>query len=107
MEDDPQAIAREGKTSAPIVASFQDVDGDNDYYIFVEKKVLFGGMTTFCKSLALWFALHYVFNLEYEKVISELALFFQEFVFGLPASKVKKTSTYLTVTSDVQNFTVF
>ena len=106
MEEDPQVIAREGKTSAPVIASFHNVDGVNDYYIFVERKVLFGGITTFCKSLALWFSLHYVFNLEYDKIISEVALFFQEFVFGLPASRIKKSSTYLSVTSDVQNFTI-
>lgn len=105
IADDPSIVACKGKTSAPIIASFQDVDGTNEYYIIVEKRVLFGGLTSFCKSLALWFSLHYIFNLEYEKVVNEVALFIQEFVFGLPASKVKKSSTYLTVSSDVQTFT--
>lgn len=105
IADDPSVVAGGGKTSAPIIASFQDVDGTNEYFIIVEKKVLFGGLTSFCKSLALWFSLHYIFNLEYDKAVNEVALFMQEFVFGLPASKVKKNSTYLTVSSDVQTFT--
>ena len=106
IAEDPSVVAGGGKTSAPVIASFQDVDGtNNNYFMFVEKKVLFGGLTTFCKSLALWFSLHYIFNLEYDKAVSEVALFIQEFVFGLPASKIRKSSTYLTVSSDVQTFT--
>ena len=76
----------------------------NTYYLFVEK-VLLGGQVNFCKCLALWFSLHYIFNLEYDKPVQDIALFFQEFIFGLPASKVKKNSTYLTVSSDIQSFT--
>ena len=44
IADDPSIVAGEGKT-APIIASFQDVDGTNKYYITVEKK-LFGGLTS-------------------------------------------------------------
>jgi len=53
----------------------------------------------------LWFATHYVFNLEYSKQAKELALFFQEFIFGLPDNS-KKTSTYLTVSGDILQFTI-
>jgi hypothetical protein len=67
--------------------------------------VLFGDARSLCKSLAFWFSLHYIFNLEYEKAINDFALFYQEFVFGLPAS-IKKSSTYLTVTSDLQTFAI-
>lgn len=106
IADDPNAVASSGVTSAPLIGCFQDVDGTNTYYLFIEKKVLFGGMSSFCKSLSMWFSLHYIFNLHYDKPISEIALFFQEFVFGLPASKMKKSSTYLAISSDIQTFTI-
>ena len=92
-------------TSAPVIGGFKDVDGTCSYYLFVERKVLcvFGGVFTFCKALALWFSLHYIFYLQYDKAIHDVALFLQEFVFGLPASKIKKT---FTVSGDVQSFTL-
>ena len=68
--------------------------------------MLFGDARSLCKSLALWFSLHYIFNLEYERAINEFALFYQEFVFGLPASNKKSATTYLTVTSDLQTFAI-
>ena len=40
IADDPSIVAGEGKTSAPIIASFQDVDGTNEYYIIVERSVV-------------------------------------------------------------------
>ena len=45
----------------------------------------------------LWFSAHYIRNLEYEKTISEVALFIQEFVFGLPGVTIKKSATYLII----------
>ena len=56
----------------------------------------------------LWFIGHYVFNLEYCPHVKEIALFFQEFLFKLPATstmKRQKSATYLTVTTDIQNCT--
>ena len=53
--------------------------------------------------------IHYIFNLEYCANIKPVALFFQEFVFGLPATsymKHQKSATYLTVTTDIQKFVV-
>ena len=46
----------------------------------------------------------FVFNLEYHKQTNDLCLFFQEFVFGLPVAghACKKSSTYLSVTTDIQ-----
>ena len=35
---DPSVVADGGKTSAPIIASLQDVDGTNEYFIIVEKE---------------------------------------------------------------------
>ena len=104
--EDPNVVATSVATSAPVIGGFQDTDGINTYYLFVEKKVLLGDLSSFCKTLAIWFSLHYIFNLEYDKPISEVALFIQEFIFGLPAPKTKKTSTYLTVSSDIQTFTL-
>ena len=50
-----------------------------------------------------YISLFYVFNLEYNKNTKDICLFFQEFVFGLPHSG-KKSSTYLSVTTDIQGF---
>ena len=91
--------------SAPLVACFMDVER-SEYCLSIENKIVLDGIPSFSKSMALWFSSHYIFNLEYNDLLSKLALFFQEFVFGLPASRAKKTSTYLTVTSDVQTFTI-
>ena len=52
-----------------------------------------------------WFMSHYVFNLEYSVKIREVALFVQEYIFGLPATsglKQHKTATYLAVATDIQ-----
>ena len=87
--------ASEAATSAPVIGCFRDVDGSTNY-LFIEKQVLFGGALNFCKCLSMWF------SLLQPKSVNEIALFFQEFVFGLPASKV--ISTYLTVCSDIQSF---
>jgi hypothetical protein len=87
------------------MAFIEKVDGTGTYALIVEKKVLCTGIPTLCSALALWFSVHYIFNLEYSKVISEVAIFLQEFVFGLPATRVKKSATYLTVCSNIQGFT--
>ena len=75
---------------------------DGSYYLIVEKQVLFK-MDSFAEALMMWFIAHYVFHLEYTTSIRMLALFFQEFVFGLPSS-AKKTSTYLSLCSSIQAF---
>ena len=48
--------------------------------------------------------LSYIFNLEYDRNAKEVCLFFQEFVFGLRSNACKKTSTYMSVTTDIQGF---
>ena len=72
------------------------------FFIFVEQNVLCS-VNSFSKALFVWFSLFYIFNLEYDKNTKDVCVFFQEFVFGLP-SVCKKTSTYLSVTTDVQRF---
>ena len=58
-------------------------------------------MKSFDKSLFAWFAL---FLCVYHKQTNDLCLFFQKFVFGLPVAGqgCKKSSTYLSVTIDIQ-----
>ena len=44
----------------------------------------------------LWFSVHYIFHLDYYPKFHDVALFFQEFVSGLPESqKVKVLETKL------------
>ena len=87
------------------MAFIEKVDGTGTYVLIIEKKVWCTGIPTFCHALALWFAVHYIFNLEYSKDISEVAIFMQEFLFGLPATRAKKSATYLTVCSNIQGYT--
>ena len=54
-----------------------------------------------------WFMSHYVFNLEYSIKIREVALFVQEYIFGLPATsglKRHKTAKDLAVATDIQSY---
>ena len=76
-------------------------DGESQFFIFVEQKV-FCTVNSFAKSVFIWFAVFYVFNLEYEKNIKDVCIFFQEFVFGLPCNS-RKTSTYMSVTTDISS----
>ena len=78
-------------------------DGESSYFIFVEQRA-FCSVNSFSKALFTWFSLFYAFNLEYNKNTKDIIrLFFQEFVFGLPDSG-KKSSTFLSVTTDIQGF---
>lgn len=88
------------RRNAPWIGEFQTDDGDPTYFIFVEQKVLCC-VNSFAKSLFIWFSLYYVFNLDYDTNTNEVCLFFQEYVFGMP-NNCKKTSTYLSVTTDIQ-----
>ena len=104
MAEDPDNVAQQSGNNAPRIACFGDPESSNTYYLMIEKRVLCEVSGSFCKALLLWFISHYVFHLEYLKDTYDLALFFQEFVLGLPGtgSASKKTSTYLTVCSDIQ-----
>ena len=106
MADVPETVATTPPVrNTPWIGEFNVEDGDSVYFIFVEQKVLCS-VNSFTKSLFVWFSLFYVFNLEYDKNVKELCLFFQEFVFGLPSNSCKKTSTYLSVTTDIQGFAI-
>lgn len=108
MSDVPETVAESPdppQRNAPWIGEFKVDDGDSVYFIFIERKVLCT-INSFAKSLFTWFSLYYVFNLEYDTNTNEVCLFFQEFVFGLPSNTSKKTSTYLSVTTDIQRFTI-
>ena len=103
MTETPEnAVQKSPPRNAPRVTCFHN--GTPSYFIFVEQKVLCS-VPKFTKALMLWFAVHCILNLECSKQTKELAVFMQEFVFGLPDNS-KKTSTYLTVSSDIQQFTM-
>lgn len=107
MTDDPEEVGtRPPLRNAPRICCF---DGEEpQYFLYVEKKPLFS-VTTMSRAIVHWFILHYVFNLEYCSQVKYVALFFQEFIFGLPATsfmKHQKSATYLTVTTDIQKFTL-
>ena len=98
-----EIMSRDPPRTAPRVAAFQKADGGwVDYFIFIDKAVLCK-VNTLAKAIILWFVSHYVFNLEYEKQLKNVALFFQEFIFVLLAG-AKKSAFYLTVTSDLHAF---
>ena len=109
MSDDPDAVAvRPPLRTAPRIACFINPEDQAQYFLFVEDKTILS-VSSMTKALVLWFALHYIFNLEYSSHVKQVALFFQEFVFGLPATsyvKHHKTATYLTVSTDIQKFVV-
>ena len=69
------------------------------YYIFIEQQVLCH-CTSLCKAVLVWFSVHYVFNLQYQKYCHDVALFFQEFVFDLPETG-KKSSNYLSMVTEL------
>ncbi len=103
MSDDPDEVCtRDPPRAAPRIACFAGEE-TSTYFIYVESKVLCT-TTTFTKSLMLWFITHYVFNLQYCKQVRDVALFFQEFVFGLPERAKGKSATYLTVSSDISKY---
>lgn len=103
MAEDPEEVCtRDPPRPAPRIACFAGEEGST-YFLFVESKVLCT-TSSFPKALMLWFIAHYVFNLVYCKQVREVALFFQEFVFGLPEKSKGRGATYLTVTSDINKY---
>ena len=107
MSDDPEDVARRlPLRTAPRIACFNG--DDPQYFLFIEDKTVLT-MSSLSRAICFWFILHYVFNLEYCTQIKTVALFFQEFIFSLPATsymKHQKSATYLTVTTDIQKFVV-
>lgn len=71
--------------------------------IFVEQQAICE-TGTLTKAIFLWFSTHYVFHLCYDNAISDVCLFFQEFVFGLPCTSTR-SPTYLSKATDIQRLT--
>ena len=96
MSAEPDNVATEivGRNN-PWIGEFLAEDGDLIYYIFIELEVL-------CSVNS--FSLYYVFNLAYERNSKDLSVLFQEHIFGLPENALKKSSTYLSLTTNIQNF---
>ena len=105
MTEDPDEVGtRPPLRTAPRIGCFNGEE--TQYFLYVENRPVFC-VTNISRAIMLWFILHYVFNLEYCNHVKLVALFFQEFVFGLPATsfmKHQKGATYLTVTTDIQKF---
>ena len=101
MSEVPEEVAASATgQNAPWFGEFSAEDGGEVFFIFVEQSVLCS-VYSLSKALFTWFSVF--FNLEYSKPVQEFCLFFQEFVFGLPDNTVTKNSTYLSVTTDIQN----
>ena len=105
MTDDPETIADDSRMLAPRIAGFIG-DDEGQYFLIVESNIVIVTQTSsFNNALLLWFCLFYTLNLEYPKAVSEVCIFFQEFVFGLPTSSAYrrcKSVTYLSTTTDIQ-----
>ena len=107
MSDNVESVSQQDPPrTAPRIVCFRGEADAADYFIIVEKKPLCK-VSHFPQALSIWFASYYVFHLIYPKQTKEIALFFQEFVFGLPeqsSSRGTHSATYLTVTSDINKF---
>lgn len=90
--------------NSPRFAEFVIEDGGSTYFLFVEQTTICES-STFTRALFLWFCIHYVFHLSYSTLLTDLCTFFQEFVFGLPSAG-KRSASYLTVATDIQQHTV-
>ena len=102
MSEDVQSVAqRDPPRTAPRISCFTGESESTDYFIIIEKKLLCK-VSSFAEALCTWFASHYVFDLVYPKQTKDVALFFQEYVFGLPeqgGSRSTHSATYLTVST--------
>lgn len=102
--EDPNEIGKkEPKRNSPWIAELEVLDSDPTYFIYVEQEVLCS-TSSFSKAVYYWFAAFYIFNLEYEENTNAVPTFVQEYVFGIPFVG-KKTSTYLSVSTDIQRET--
>lgn len=90
--------------NSPRFAEFAVEGGTRSYFLFVEQITLCE-TATFTKALFLWFSIHYVFHLSYSSLLGDVCTFIQEFIFGLPSTG-KRSASYLSVATDIQQMTV-
>ena len=77
MTDDPDEICTGTPVrSSPRFCGIPQGDDSFKYFLFIESKVMFH-TTSFGKAALFWFALHYIFNLQYCKQAKEVATFFK------------------------------
>ena len=106
MTDNPDDVCTRLPTrTAPRIAGIPEGSGTIRYFIMIETQVIFC-VYSFPKALAFWFVCHYIFNLQYCKQAKEVAMFFQEYVFGLTEKSKNKSATYLSVCSDICKYVV-
>lgn len=105
ITDNPEAVAKGAPLrSAPRIACFKGEQ--SQFFVFVEGETMCV-VSSLDKAIVIWFAVHYILNLEYSTQVREVALFIQESVFGLPATSVTKkhkTTTYLVVSTEIKNY---
>ena len=89
------AIAGNADTPSPIIIDVEDIDNIYTYYLIIEKKVWVSGILRFSKALMLWCSVHYIFNLEYQKTISEVSGFVYSGVCFWSSSCYHKKEFYL------------
>lgn len=103
--EDPNVVSAQPPVrNSPRLAEFVVEDGNGTYFLFMEQMTVCE-VNSFTKALFLWFCTHYVFHLNYCPALSDLCTFIQEFVFGLPCAG-KRSATYLSIATDIQQITV-
>jgi hypothetical protein len=85
---------------SPRIGRFVVLDGEPFYYVFVEQTPLLKCISLL-KTVVIWLSVHYIFNLEYHKYYGEMALFLQEFLFGLQDHKQRKSAKYLSAVTGI------
>ena len=95
-----KAVADSEVSNIPRVAAMV-ADDQVQYFIFVEKTVLFE-VSSLPLALFLMFSCYYTYHVEYPPKALGLLYFFQDYILGHPDS-LKRPSTYLAVMSDLSN----
>ena len=72
------------------------------FFLIVEQDVLCD-VDDLSEAVFLWFAIHYVFNIQYNKVLNNVGLFFQDNIFEC-SDATKRTATYNSIVGDITQF---
>ena len=78
---------------------------DQSFFIFAEQDILCD-VDNLNDAVFLWFTTHYVFNMEYNKVLTNVGLFFQDNVFEHSHHGTRRTRspTYNSVIGDIKQY---
>lgn len=67
MSREPETVVGDiPARNTPWIGEFMADDGDSIYFIYIEQTILCS-VSSFTRTLFLWFSLYYMFNLEYAK----------------------------------------